>query len=429
MQAQTPPINEWIIIKAIYTNPQHLVNVAEQIDIRDFTYRPFRIIYTAIKQLAASGTAVNSESIMALLQSEQPAYYQEIDAIGGTATLDTLYDPQYRNMVGLDEHIRSIRDRADNQNIINAADELKRRIEDGDANELALEEFDKSIQAIKLRGRQQDVKPVGHSIDDLLSRIVNQDEDIVGVNIGKKYPKLDRMIRHIQPKRVTIFLSNYKSGKSTVLLELAWYMASECNVPTLFGDTELFDSEVQTRLLAKVSGFPMEYILSGHWNTMESHRNIILNAKEKIKQTPFYWHNTNHMSRSQIVSLVKLCQLKYGIQVFAYDYIKPDIEDDINARVDLQIGAKVDMLKESIAKACNIAVLSAIQMNEDTGRAANSKEGERLADNVIVLRRTKDEDDMPFASHLLWLKTSRYTQANVTVPLDIDFGTQKIEEK
>lgn len=427
-ETQQPNLAEWIIIKALYTNPHHLINVAEQLDVRDFTNKEFRIIYTAIKKLAASNTVVNGESIMALLQTESPKHYDDMVAIGGSATLDTLYDAQYKTLISLDEHVRTIRERADNQKIVDAAIILQAQIERGDANEAALEGFDKAIQAIKLRGRQQDVKLIGHSIDDTLQRILSRDESMVGISIEKKYPKLDKMLRHIQPKRVTVILSNFKSGKSTVLLELAWYMARECRTPLLFCDTELFDAEVHVRLLAKVTQFPMEYILSGLWNNSPQHTNIIMAAKKEIEETPFYWHNVNHMSRSQIVSLVKLSQLKFGIQVVVFDYIKPDVEN-VDARVDLQIGAKVDMLKESVSKSCNVAVLTAVQMNEDTGRAANSKEVSRLADNVIVLRKADPEkDDDILATHMMILQTSRYTQSGVKVPIQIDFGKQSMIE-
>lgn len=402
--------------------------MAEQLDVRDFTNKQFRIIYTAIKKLAASNTVVNGESIMALLQTESPKHYDEMVSIGGSATLDTLYDAQYKTLLSLDEHVRTIRERADNQKIVDAAVILQAQIERGDANEAALEGFDKAIQAIKLRGRQQDVKLIGHSIDDTLQRILARDESMVGISIEKKYPKLDKMLKHIQPKRVTVILSNFKSGKSSVLLELAWYMASECGVSVLYGDSELFQSEVHVRLLAKVSGFPMEYIMSGLWSNSTEHTNIIMAAKKKIEDAPFLWVNVNHLTRSQIISLVKLSQLKHGTQVYIHDYIKPDAEN-ADARVDLQIGAKVDMLKESVAKSCNIAVLTAVQLNEDTGRAANSKEVMRLADNVVVLRKADPEkDDDILATHMMILQTSRYTQSNVKVPIQIDFGKQSMNE-
>lgn len=420
---------EWIIIKALYTNPNHLVNVAEQVETRDFTYKPFRIIYSAIKQLISSDTVVNAESIMALLQSKAPQYYKEMVDIGGIDTLETLYDPAYKSLTNLDEHIATVTDQSSKQQVIAATTKLQSELTRDDiVLDEVVGEFEQSVQSVRLRGKKSQIDRIGDSMDELLDRIVEQDDDVLGISIEHKFPRINRMLKRIQPNRVTVFLSNYKTGKSSLLLEIGWTIAEQGHA-VLFGDTEMFREEFQLRLLSKLSQFPMDYIRSGKWKDFDEHRQLIYAAKQKISDTPFYWVNVNHMSRSEMSALVKLSQLKYNIKVFIFDYIKSD-SNTPDGRIDKQIASRVDMLKEDIAKTCNISVLSAVQLNESTNRAADSKDVYRLADSVILLRKVQEDDpeSQQFASHLLIMDTSRYTEAGQRVPLTIDFAKQSVME-
>jgi replicative DNA helicase len=419
---------EWIVIKALYTNPDHLVHVAEQVNDMDFTYRPFRIIYSAIKHLVANNTTVNAESIMALLQARAPNNYNEIMAIGGAKAIETLYDPTYKSLTNLDEHIKSIVDRSAQVQVYVASNRLVDNIKAGKSYDDALNEFEQAIQSVKLKGRKSNIDRIGDDLDDLFGRIIAQDESVLGMSIEHKFPQLNGMLKRIQPNRVTVILSNYKSGKSSLLLELGWTLA-ESGHPVLFGDTELYKDEFQIRLLSKITGLAMDYIQEGRWANNDYEIRLLQGAKEKIRAAPFYWVNVNHMSRSEIAALVKLAQLKYGIKAFVYDYIKSD-NDKTEGRIDKQIAAKVDMLKEDIAKTCNIAVLSAVQLNDSTGRVSDSKDVYRLADNVVLLRKV-EQDDPEFqkcATHVLIMDTSRYTAAGQRVPLTIDFARQMVAE-
>jgi replicative DNA helicase len=423
-----PPLAETIIIRAIYTNPENLVGIAERIDTKDFTFMVYRVIYATIKKLASSQTIVNSESVLAYIQTHYAKYYNDVLQLGGSVWLDSLYDASYKGLTTLDEHVKFVVEQADIRLVDTATKKLQQQLDGGVPYETSVGEFDKAIQGIRLRGKTDDVKPIGHGIKGMLNRIAQQDESILGISIASKFPKTDKMLKRVQNNRVTVILSNFKSGKSTYLLDVGWHIASDLNHAVLFGDTELFEDEFRLRLLAKVTGWPMDYIQGGLWINSPEHVQILKDAAEQIEQVPFYWTNMNHMSKAQIIATVKIAQLKHHIRLFIFDYIKPDVESD-EGRIDLQIGAKVDMLKESIAKTCNLPVVTAVQMNGNTGKVANSQEVERLADNVIMLRQTTPDDiEHTIASHILIMKTSRYTPQGQRVPLDIDFGTQKIRE-
>lgn len=89
-QVHSPTLAETIVIKAIYTNVDNLVNIATRLDVGDFSYKPYRILYHVIKKLAASNTVVSSDSILAYLQSRAPNNYKDILDVGGAMWLDSL---------------------------------------------------------------------------------------------------------------------------------------------------------------------------------------------------------------------------------------------------------------------------------------------------------------------------------------------------
>jgi replicative DNA helicase len=427
-QVHSPTLAETIIIKAIYTNVDNLVNIAARLDVDDFNYKPYRILYHVIKKLAASNTVVSSDSILAYLQSRAPNNYKDILDVGGAVWLDSLYDPAYKTSVSLDEHIETIIQQSDTKRVNEAVNQLQQKLQAGTTYETALEEFERTIQGIRLRGKGDEIKPIGEGIREMLNRIAQRDESILGIDISGKFPNLNKMIKRLQNNRLTVILANYKSGKTALLLEIAWYVACELGQPVAYLDSEMFEDEMRLRLLAKITGFPMDYIKEGWWANLDEHKQIICDAAIKIEQTPFYWMNCNRMSRSQIVALAKLSQLKYGTRLLVYDYIKPDSENT-DGRIDKQIAQKVDMLKEDIAKACSIPVLSAVQLNDSTGKAADSKDVYRLADNVILLRKTNEEDpEYGLYSNLLIMDTSRYTEAGQRIGLNMYHDRQFVTE-
>ncbi len=427
-QIQSIPLSETAIIKAIYTNPENLINIVSILDIHDFSYKPYRILYNVIKKLVASNTTVNADSILAWLQTKAPANYAEILQLGGANWIDSFYDKVYKHIVNLDEHIKFVSEQSDGRYILDTVKNTQSQIEKGITYDIVLYELEKAINTVRLRGKQSDIKTIGYSLDDLKYSIINQSDSVLGINISKKYPKLNKMLKNLQPNRLTVILSNYKTGKSSLILDISWFIAHDLKIPVLFGDTELFEQEFQLRLLAKVTGYTYDYIQFGTWKTNPEHLRVIEDAIADIKKTPFYWVNVNRMERSQIAALVKLSQLKYHIGLFVYDYIKSDLEN-LDGRIDKQVERKVDMLKEDIAKTCNIHVLSAVQLNESTGKATDSKGVYRLADSVVTLKKiTSDDSGYGLASHMLILDTSRNSEQGQQTLIDINFATQRIHE-
>lgn len=89
--------------------------------------------------------------------------------------------------------------------------------------------------------------------------------------------------------------------------------------PTLFIETEMTVNEVQTIILAKVSGVPEEHILYGDYKEDEKER--VLKASEYIKSSPLYICCIDDFSISDIENIVKKYHVQYGVLYVYFDYI------------------------------------------------------------------------------------------------------------
>jgi replicative DNA helicase len=408
------------VIRAIFTNNANLINVASKLDVADFTYKPFRIIYNAIKRLAASATVINGDSIMAFLESRAPGNYKEMVEIGGAAWIDALYDSTYEGIVNLDEHIQAILTASFNRKLYDTAVQMYNLSQTPDDVDTKLELANQYMYNLMLSTvKQKDTPNIGHDIDGLIEQLKSGDESVYGIDISKYRPKLNAFLKRLQPGKTIIFNANAKAGKSTLMWDIAWVLAGQMGIPVAIADTELNRDEVQLRLLSKLTGYRQDDLRNPEF--VQNFHTIIERAAQYIKQVPIYRFDASTMSNQEVETKVKLLQIQKGIKAFIWDHPK---EDEAEGRLDKKIGQKILTLKNRIANDCGIWTCAPMQRNENTGRVADSYEPYRLADAVI----TFEEVDDGIATHKLTVELSRYMPKGTSMFLKIDLDKQQVIE-
>ena len=224
---------------------------------------------------------------------------------------------------------------------------------------------------------------------------------------------MNRIVKRLRDGALYVIGAPEKVGKSSIMLDISWRIASELNIPVAYGDTEMTTPETLLRIVSKMSGIEEDKIAD---NLLSEYEQKVVNANfEKIKKVPFFHFNTNEMTNAELESKVKSLQLKHGIRLFVYDYVKIQSHESSSGRPDLVLASKIDTLKEKICKQCNIPVITSGQMyprntNDERGKYnkfCETSHFTKLADVILRLDRVTENDPDLFGTHYIEVITGR----------------------
>lgn len=148
----------------------------------------------------------------------------------------------------------------------------------------------------------------------------------------------------------------------------AWIHEGMSN-PSLIISTELELNELQTMILAQVSGVSEDKILS--WNVTKDEESRIDEASAYIEASPLYIVVLEDFSREQVFNLIRKYHREFGVDYVYFDYIQSSLGllnemtknvNGIRLREDQVLYQFVSALK-ALARQLNIFILSATQLS------------------------------------------------------------------
>lgn len=435
---------EKYIVKCMFNAPASIIEIAQNLKKDDFTHFLYRSLFIAIKRLAVDGN-VSAESIMSFFAMKNEDAHEVLKQKGGARVIEnTLRDSTLGENPSVTEQIKELKSLTYRRNALQVADKIKAYAETNfnpDTNEEFedIEILDEKIkenvytlaEGLNTGGK---VESIGSAVDQLRAEIMSG--ETMGIDISAiGYPKLNKMIKRLRNGGLFVFGAPEKTGKSTFMLDIAWKVASEMGISVGYADTEMTTEEVLLRIISKMSGIEEDRIAD---NLLDPHEQKVIDAYwEKIKTIKFYHFNANEMTNSELESRVKNLQLKYGIQLFVYDYVKVMYHETGLARPDLILAGKLDTLKEKICKQCNIPVITSGQMYPRTDERGNlNKFAEtshftKLADVICRLDRSDPEDPNMMGTHYIELITGRKVRSDMIgkrIEYNFNMSVHEIQE-
>ena len=448
---------EKYIIKCMFNRPNTIVEIAQTMKPSDFTNPLYRNIFSAIKYLSVYSGDITSYTIMQHFEMKNKEIYDMFKARGGAITIEkTLSDDTIPENPQLEEQINELKELSYRRKAIEVANKIRLYAENnGDVESGStfenIEELDEKIKedVYSLTESMQNkasVNSIGNSVDALRAEI--KAGATMGIDIGyyedesgKRIPfmpKLNKMIKRLRDGALYVFGAPEKVGKSTFMLDLAWHVADKLGIPVAYADTEMTTEETLLRICSKLSGIEEDRIAE---NLLDDKEELIVDAWwEHIKNVKFFHFNVNMMTNAEVESRVKLLQLQHGIRLFVYDYCKIQSHEAGLGRPDLILAAKLDTLKEKIAKQCQIPVVTSGQMYPKTDERGNhnrfceTSHFTKLADVICRLDRVNEEEcdiDLLGATHYVELITGRKVRTDLIgekIPFKFDMPIHKVTE-
>ncbi len=233
---------------------------------------------------------------------------------------------------------------------------------------------------------------IGKDVDKYLQFLSENKCDIIGIPTG--FSKFDEAIGGgLRRKCVDLIAARPKVGKSVFADNVAVNIASK-NVPVLMLDTEMSKEDHLNRLIANLSGVPINEVATGKFIDDEDKRDKVKQAVEKIESIPYSYVSVAGKPFDQILNLIKRWVMqevkmddngKTNNCVIIYDYLKLMSSSSITNNIQeyQALGFQITSLHNLCVK-LDIPCLSFVQLNRD-GITKESTDAVSGSDRLIWL--------------------------------------------
>ena len=316
---KVPPQNldaEKSLLGAVLIDEETLADVSEHVTAKDFYDKRHATIYGGMIRLYERHRPVDL-----LTLTEELKKKDELDLIGGSAYLTELtnYVPTaahaeaYAEMVAL----KAVRRR-----LIKASGEISELgyDEDTDVQEL-LQKAEQELFSVSDQSLKQDLT----SIEQILTESFDRMEELHrnkgalrGVRTG--WRDLDNMTAGLQRSDLIILAARPAMGKTTLVTNLAYNVATVAKQPVLFFSLEMSKEQLVDRMLADASGVDAWNIRTG--NLSDEDFSKLSEAMGEMAEAPIYLDDTPGLSVLEMRTKARRAAHDAPLGVIIVDYLQ-----------------------------------------------------------------------------------------------------------
>ena len=214
---------------------------------------------------------------------------------------------------------------------------------------------------------------IGKEVQDYVEFLKENQCDIVGIPTG--FPRYDAAIGGgLRKKCVDLVSARPKVGKSVFADNVAIHVASD-GVPVLMLDTEMSKEDHLNRILANLSGIPINEIATGQFSSDEERLEKVEEAVQLIEEIPYSYVSVAGKPFEQVLNIIKRWIIQdVGSDEFGntkdcvviYDYLKLMSSDSITNNIQeyQALGFQITSLHNLCVK-YDFPCLSFVQLNRD----------------------------------------------------------------
>ncbi|MDO4871924.1 MAG: replicative DNA helicase [bacterium] len=371
---KVPPQNidaEKSLLGAILIDEEVLVDVAEIVKPMDFYDKRHSMIYGGIIRLFEKHSPVDLLTLTDELKKKN-----ELDSIGGASYLSEL-----TNYVPTAAHAKSYAE------IVSQAAVRRRLIKaSSDISELA---FNEELTVPQLLGQSEsEIFNVSDSslsndlisIEDILDESFERLDDLFknkgqlrGIRTG--YRDLDNITAGLQRSNLIILAARPAMGKTTLVTNLAYNIATIEKKPVLFFSLEMSKEQLVDRMLADAAGVDSWNIQTG--NLSEEDFAKLSDAMGEMAEAPIYIDDTPGITALELRTKARRLAHEGELGLIVIDYLQL-LEPTTKTGNRVQEVSEISRALKLIARELNVPVIALSQLS----RQVESRDDKRpqLAD-------------------------------------------------
>lgn len=420
---------EQAVLSRYMQDQQWGMDIASRLHEEDFQYIRHRVFWRLLNHAASRDIDCGNQIALRDF-AEQHGYAQEITAPDFLQALfDRYTDKDYPFEQMIDATFR--------RRATDGARVLARDLENAnvDSDDAAAAYTAELVNLTFWRHGMVDAKTkeekVQETIDLIMERRNNPDE-IIGMDLGPCFPKLNTTLRGIQQGRLTVIAAAQSVGKTSFLNNIAAHIAIHSNVPSLLIGLEMGHVEYHTRFLAQLTGIDASRIDSSRLSDDES--KLLERAAAKLMNAPLHIETPDMMNMDDLKLMIRSYKLRHGVQAVFYDYAQLTTPSQGQARMNRYevMGEVAKTMKLDIARGMDVAFVTAAQLNREGAKdkrptAENIGDSYQIAQTADVFLILSEAEGNATALDL-FVDKNRSGHKDLLIPMRFDRATQIIHE-
>jgi len=314
-----PPQNidaEKSLLGAVLIDEETLADITEHVTQKDFYEKRHGMIYDAIMRLYEKRKPVDLLTLTDELKRKK-----ELEDVGGSAYLTEL-----TNYVPTSAHAESyaeiVAQKAVRRRLIRASGEISEMgfNEESSTQEL-LQQAEQELFAVSDQSLKQDLVSIETILTDSFDRMEELHRNkgqLRGVRTG--YRDLDNMTAGLQRSDLIILAARPAMGKTTLVTNLAYNVATIAKQSVLFFSLEMSKEQLVDRMLADASGVDAWNIRTG--NLSEDDFSKLSDAMGEMAEAPIYIDDTPGVSVLEMRTKARRAAHEAPLGLIIIDYLQ-----------------------------------------------------------------------------------------------------------
>jgi len=314
-----PPQNldaEKSLLGAVLIDEEALADISEHVTTKDFYDKRHALVYGGMMRLYEKHKPVDL-----LTLTEELKRKKELDTVGGSAYLTELtnYVPTAAHA---EAYAELVAQKAVRRRLIKASSEISELgfDEDTTTQEL-LEKAEAELFSVSDQSLKQDLV----SIESILTESFDRMEELHrnkgslrGVRTG--YRDLDNMTAGLQRSDLIILAARPAMGKTTLVTNLAYNVATVAKQPVLFFSLEMSKEQLVDRMLADASGVDAWNIRTGNLSDQDFSK--LSEAMGEMAEAPIYIDDTPGLSVLEMRTKARRAAHEAPLGLIIVDYLQ-----------------------------------------------------------------------------------------------------------
>ena len=357
---KVPPQNidaEMSLLGAILIDDEVIADASEQVDARDFYDKRHGLIYAAVIRLYEKHKPVDLLTLTDELKKKE-----QLDEVGGSAYLTEL-----TNYVPTSAHAQTyaeiVAQKAVRRRLIKASGDISELgyNEDTDIQEL-LEKAEAEIFSVSDQSLKQDLVSIETILTDSFDRIEELHRNkgqLRGVKTG--YRDLDNMTAGLQRSDLIILAARPAMGKTTLVTNLAYNVATIAKQPVLFFSLEMSKEQLVDRMLADASGVDAWNIRTG--NLTDDDFGKLSEAMGEMAEAPIWIDDTPGLSVLEMRTKARRAAHEAPLGLVIVDYLQLMSSAGRSDGNRVQEVSEISRGLKLIARELNVPVIALSQLS------------------------------------------------------------------
>jgi len=316
---KVPPQNldaEMSLLGAVLIDEETLADISEHVTPKDFYDKRHAIIYGGMMRLYEKHKPVDL-----LTLTEELKKKSEIELVGGSAYLTELtnYVPTAAHA---EAYAELVAQKAIRRRLIKASADISELGYDEDSNtQELLEQAEAQLFSVSDQSLKQDLVSIESILTESFDRLEELHRNkgaLRGVQTG--YRDLDNMTAGLQRSDLIILAARPAMGKTTLVTNLAYNVATIAKQPVLFFSLEMSKEQLVDRMLSDASGVDSWNIRTG--NLSDDDFGKISEAMGEMAEAPIYIDDTPGLSVLEMRTKARRAAHEQPLGLIIVDYLQ-----------------------------------------------------------------------------------------------------------